>query len=243
MKAIRVENLGHSYKEQRALDNVNFEVNKGEIFSFLGPNGAGKTTMIKILTGQLRPTDGQAWVAGYNVITQREEVQPRVGIVFEYPNLYERMTAYENLQFNARLYGVSDSRVEKMLNQTGLGDQKRKPVKKFSSGMKQRLLIARALLHQPEVLFLDEPTRGLDVHIAREIREIISALSRSGVTVFLTTHYIEEAEQLSSRVAFINHGKIAAMGEPQKLKKEFGFNEQTRLEDVFVQLTRPESSK
>jgi ABC-2 type transport system ATP-binding protein len=167
MKAIEVQNLVRDYKELRAVDNVSFSVDPGEIFGFLGPNGAGKSTTIKMLTGQLRPSSGQAWVMGCDVVEERGQLMPHIGVVFEYQNLYERLSARDNLLFSARLYGVDKKRVGQVLDQVGLADRARERVKKYSNGMKQRLLIARALLHEPSVLFLDEPTRGLDPGVAQ----------------------------------------------------------------------------
>lgn len=240
MDAIKVQNLTHDFKDLRALNDVSFSVQPGEVFSFLGPNGAGKTTTIRILTGQLRPTAGQAWVMGYDVVEQRDLVKPSIGVVFEYPNLYERMSARDNLSFYAQLYGVKSGRVDDILEFTGLANRAKERVKKFSNGMKQRLLIGRALLHSPRVLFLDEPTRGLDPHVARDIRTMIANLAKEGVTIFLTTHYMEEADQLSHRVAFINRGQIVAMDTPQQIKHAHSNGNPVTLEDVFIQLTGKE---
>ena len=234
---IEVEGLTRDYNGLRAVDDVSFSVSPGEVFGYLGPNGAGKTTTIRMLTGQLRPTAGSARVAGCDVVTGRDELKPQIGVVFEHQNLYERLSARDNLSFAARLYGVEKSRVDGVLEQVGLLERARDKVKKYSNGMKQRLLIARALLHEPKVLFLDEPTRGLDPNVARDIRGFVSELARQGVTVFLTTHYMEEADQLSDRVAIIDHGKIVAMGVPEALKKDHGQGAEATLEDVFVNLT------
>jgi ABC-2 type transport system ATP-binding protein len=236
VKAIDVQNLTRDYDGLRALDKISFHVDAGEIFGFLGPNGAGKTTTIRILTGQLRPTSGTARVAGCNVVTERPRLQPQIGVVFEYQNLYERLSARDNLIFSARLYGVGKGRADQVLAQVGLTDRARDRVKKYSNGMKQRLLIARALLHEPSVLFLDEPTRGLDPRVARDIRAIVADLARQGVTVFLTTHYMEEADRLSNRVAIINQGRIVALDTPDALKAGAGRPDAT-LEDVFMELT------
>lgn len=237
MKAIDVQDLTRVYNGLRAVDTISFDVSQGEIFGFLGPNGAGKTTTIKMLTGQLRPTDGNARVAGYDIVHQRQELKPRIGVVFEYQNMYERLSARDNLMFMARLYGVDKKRVTELLTQVGLLDRAKDRVKKFSNGMKQRMLIARALLHQPEILFLDEPTRGLDPGVAREIRAIIADLTKKGTTIFLTTHYMEEADRLSDRVAIIDQGRIAAIGSPSELKSAHGNGENISLEDVFIKLT------
>ena len=237
MNTIEVRNLTRDYNGLRAVDNVSFQVESGEVFGFLGPNGAGKTTTIRVLTGQLRPTSGSARVAGCNVVTDRGRLKPQIGVVFEYQNLYERLSGRDNLAFIARLYGVRKARVQGALEQVGLAERARDRVKTYSNGMKQRLLIARALLHEPKVLFLDEPTRGLDPNMARDIRAIVAGLAREGVTIFLTTHYMEEADQLSSRVAIVDQGCIVALDRPEKLKAEHGEGDRATLEDVFVHLT------
>jgi len=237
MKAIRVQELTRAFDSLRAVDGISFAVEPGEVFGFLGPNGAGKTTTIRILTGQLRPTSGTAHVMGCDVVTERERLKPQIGVVFEYQNIYERLSARDNLVFTARLYGVPKARVDQVLAQVGLASRARDRVKKYSNGMKQRLLIARALLPEPKVLFLDEPTRGLDPNMARDIRAIVADLARQGVTIFLTTHYMEEADQLCQRVAILEQGRIVALDAPTRLKAEHGEGEKTTLEDVFVKLT------
>jgi ABC-2 type transport system ATP-binding protein len=240
MSAIETNNLARDYDGLRAVDEISFSVEAGEIFGFLGPNGAGKTTTIRMLTGQLLPTSGTAKVAGYDIVTERQQLKPKIGVVFDNQNLYERMSARENLVFYARLYRVKRSRVDEVLAQVGLTGRAGDKVQKYSNGMKQRLLIARALLHNPEVLFLDEPTRGLDAHIARDIRSLIANLAREGMTVFLTTHYIEEADQLCQRVAFLDRGRIVTLDSPARLKEKYSKNDSTTLEDIFVQLTGSE---
>ena len=237
MLTIETKELTRDYNGLRAVDRISFNVNPGEIFGFLGPNGAGKTTTIRMLTGQLLPTSGTAKVAGYDIVTERQQLKPRIGVVFDSQNLYERMSARENLMFYARLYRIKKSRVEEVLTQVGLIERAGDKVLKYSNGMKQRLLIARALLHKPDVLFLDEPTRGLDPHIARDIRGIVAGLAKGGMTVFLTTHYMEEADQLSQRVAFLDRGRIVALDAPARLKAEYGKDEKASLEDIFIQLT------
>ena len=231
--AISVRGLTRDYGAVHALRGISFEVNRGEVFGFLGPNGAGKTTTIKVLTGQLRPTGGAAQVLGYDVVNERPRLQAHIGVVFEYQNIYERMTGRDNLVFSARLYGVNGHRVDQVLDLLGLAPHARKKVKTYSNGMKQRLLIARALLHEPSVLFLDEPTRGLDPNVARDIRTFVAGLTDQGVTVFLTTHYMEEADHLSDRVAILHQGGIVALDTPTALKAQHG----ETLEDVFVALT------
>lgn len=222
MEAICAEGLTRSYNGTLAVNDLRFSVESGEIFGFLGPNGAGKTTTINLLTGQLRPDKGWAVVAGLEVRLEDERLKRRIGVVPEYQNLYERMTGTDNLRFSASLYGIDRLRVDAVLEQVGLNERGQDPVSRYSNGMKQRLLIARALLHQPAVLFLDEPTRGLDPGAARELRELIKALAREGVTVFLTTHYMEEADKLCKRVAIIDQGRIAALDTPANLKANHG---------------------
>jgi ABC-2 type transport system ATP-binding protein len=236
MYTIEVDSLKRDFNGLHAVNGISFTVEAGEIFGFLGPNGAGKTTTLRILTGQLRPTSGTARVAGCDVVQQREALKPQIGVVFEYQNIYERLSAWDNLVFTARLYGVPKARLRQVLEQVGLEGRAKEPVKKFSNGMKQRLLIARALLPEPKVLFLDEPTRGLDPHMARGIRQIIASLADKGTTVFLTTHYMEEADKLCQRVAILDHGQIMALDTPTRLKALHGGGE-TTLEDVFLQLT------
>jgi ABC-2 type transport system ATP-binding protein len=234
MKSIEVLDLIRDFGDLRAVNGLTFQVDAGEIFGLLGPNGAGKTTTLRILTGRLLPTSGNAWVGGYNVVDERQMIKPYIGVVFEYQNIYERLSGRDNLRFAARLYGVNGKRVESVLNQVGLVEKAGVRAKKYSNGMKQRLLIARALIHEPQVLFFDEPTRGLDPHVARDIRELVVELAQRGVTVFLTTHYMEEADRLCDRVAVIDQGSIVALDSPQNLKSVHGA---ASLEDVFVQLT------
>ena len=236
MLAIEARELTRDYDGVRAVDHITFAVEPGEIFGLLGPNGAGKSTTIKMLTGQLRPTSGTACVCGWDVVKQRQQLKPAIGVVFEYQNIYERMTALENLRFSARLYGVNGRRASEVLQQVGLAEQARKKTARFSNGMKQRLLIARALLHRPRVLFLDEPTRGLDPGIAQDIRALVQSLKEQGVTLFLTTHYMEEADRLCDRVAILHNGRIVALDTPQNLKHNIGKTNAT-LEDVFLTLT------
>ena len=222
MNAIEVEQLSRSFNGLQAVDNISFSVEAGEIFGFLGHNGAGKTTTIRMLSGQLLPTSGRAWVAGCDVITEHRRLKPLIGVVSEHQNLYERMSGRENLEFAVRLYGQDLRRVDETLVQVGLLDRAKDNVRNYSNGMKQRLLIARALLHRPQIIFLDEPTRGLDPVVGREIRRLILNLSQQGVTIFLTTHYMEEADQLCGRVAFLSDGRIVALDTPNNLKVAHG---------------------
>ncbi len=224
MDAIEVEQLSRSFNDLRAVNNVSFSVEAGEIFGFLGHNGAGKTTTIRMLSGQLLPTSGRARVAGCDVVTEQRRLKPLIGVVSEHQNLYERMSGRENLEFAARLYNQDLRRVDETLEQVALLDRAKDKVRDYSNGMKQRLVIARALLHRPQLIFLDEPTRGLDPVVGREIRRLILDLSHQGVTIFLTTHYMEEADQLCGRVAFLSDGQIVALDTPNNLKVAHGEN-------------------
>ena len=224
MNAIEVEKLSRAFNGLNAVDNISFSVQEAVIFGFLGHNGAGKTTTIRMLTAQLLPSAGHARVAGCDVVTERHRLKPLIGVVSEHQNLYERMSGRENLEFAARLYGQDLRRIDEALEQVDLSQRAKDKVSKYSNGMKQRVLIARALLHRPQVLFLDEPTRGLDPVVGREIRQLILNLSKQGVTVFLTTHYMEEADQLCGRVAFLSEGRIVALDTPNALKVAAGQN-------------------
>jgi ABC-2 type transport system ATP-binding protein len=213
MPAIEVENLSRTFNSLRAVDNISFSVDGGEIFGFLGHNGAGKTTTIRMLSGQLQPTSGRGRVAGCDIVTEQQRLRPLIGVVSEHQNLYERMSGRENLEFAARLYGQDARGIDAALKQVDLLDRARDKVQNYSNGMKQRLLIARSILHGPRIVFLDEPTRGLDP---------IVDMSKQGVTIFLTTHYMEEADQLCDRVAFLSDGRIVALDTPGNLKSAHG---------------------
>lgn len=219
---IEAQQLRKEFQGKIAVKDISFAVSKGEIFGLLGHNGAGKTTTIRMLTGQLRPSSGRSEIAGFDSIHEQALIKPLIGVVAEVQNLYERMSAWENLIFFAYLYGVTKKRVQETLALVQLQSRARDKVETFSNGMKQRLLIARALLHQPQVLFLDEPSRGLDPASAREVRETVKALASQGVTIFLTTHNMEEADDLCQRVAFIKEGELKALDTPQNLKIQHG---------------------
>ena len=228
---IKVNSLTRVFNGLIAVDQISFHVDHGEVFGFLGHNGAGKTTTIRMLTGQLRPTSGHAFIDGHDVVKARAAIKPMIGVVFENQNLYERMSGRENLSFFAELHGVEDKRVAELLEMVGLSDRAKDKIKTYSNGMKQRLLVARALLNRPKVLFLDEPTRGLDPTAARDIRRTIREMGEQGTTVFLTTHYMEEADQLCQRVAFISEGKLIALDTPQALKLQYGLRKVSVLLD------------
>ncbi len=219
--AIVAESLTYQYGDLTAVDHINFQVAEGEILGFLGPNGAGKSTTVRMLTGQLLPKAGKATLLGLDIARQTKQVQAQIGVCFENTNLYEQMSALDNLKLFARLYG-SNVNVEALLNQVGLEGRGKDKVQTYSKGMKQRLMVARALVNQPRILFLDEPTDGLDPVSSETIRNIIKEEQRRGTTVFLTTHDMLEADKLSDRVAFINQGKIVALDTPHKLKQQYG---------------------
>jgi len=220
--AVDVRDLHKHYGAVHAVDGISFSVAEGEVFGLLGHNGAGKTTTIRMLTGRARPTSGTASVAGYDVVRQRDQVKPVINAVFEDPNLYDRFSGRDNLRFFAELYGAPSSRADELLETVGLTAAGKRKVKTYSSGMKQRLLIARALVNKPRVLFMDEPTRGLDPTSARELRALVARLADEGTTVFLTTHYMEEADELCDRVAFLSQGRIVALDTPRELKLQQG---------------------
>ncbi len=215
---IEVDNLSKKFGTLRAVDSVSFSVNCGEIFGFLGPNGAGKTTTVRMLIGLTHPSGGSAHIGGYDCVTQRGAVHRITGVVFEIPTLYVRLSVRENLLLFARLYDVPNVRLEQLMAQLGLKEVQQKQAGQLSKGWKQRVLIARALLHDPEVLFLDEPTSGLDPNSAKLIRDMIQELRRSGVTIFLCTHDMHEADELCDRIGFIYKGRLVALDTPQALK-------------------------
>jgi ABC-2 type transport system ATP-binding protein len=219
---IQASDLTKCYGELLALDHINFKVEKGEIFGFLGPNGAGKTTTIRMLTGLSRPTDGKAFVLGFDIYSEIVEAKRRIGVVPEISNLYDELSALDNLVFMAQLYGVPRTerrkRAEELLKTFGLSERKESPFRTFSRGMKRALTIAAALIHNPDILFLDEPTVGLDVVAARSLRNLIGNLRQQGITIFLTTHYLEEADLLCDRVAILVKGRIIKIDSPRVLK-------------------------
>jgi ABC-2 type transport system ATP-binding protein len=223
---IRVENLVKKFGELVAVDDISFDVSPGEIFGFLGPNGAGKTTTINILCTLLKPTSGRAVINGFDVSRQQNQVRQSIGLVFQDPSLDERLSALQNLRFHTMVYNVPASvreqRIEHILRMVELWDKRNNIVQTFSGGMKRRLELGRGLLHYPKILFLDEPTLGLDPQTRNHIWEYVLELQqREGTTIFLTTHYMEEAEK-ASRVAIIDHGKLVAMDSPRKLKRRMG---------------------
>lgn len=227
MEAIEVENLVKKYGDFEAVRGVSFSVKKGEIFAFLGPNGAGKTTTVHVLTTLLKPTAGKAVVAGHDVVEEPMAVRRKIGIVFQDPSVDRELTAYENMLIHGRIYGLSGNelreKIERLLRFVELWEFRDRQVKFFSGGMQRRLEIARSLLHEPEVLFLDEPTIGLDPQTRAHIWDYIRAMKEEhNMTIFLTTHYMDEAEGLADRIAIIDHGRIIAEGTAEELKRLVG---------------------
>jgi ABC-2 type transport system ATP-binding protein len=250
--SIEVSNLVKRYDNVLAVDNLNFMVKKGEIFGFLGPNGAGKTTTIRLLTGQIRPTSGSLKVSGKDVNREPNLAKDHIGVVPENSNVYDEMSAWDNLIFAGQLYRVPkderEKRAKELLELFGLYERRKDHAGVFSKGMKRRLTIAAALVHTPSVLFLDEPTSGLDVQSSRMIRNLTKELNEKGTTVFLTSHYIEEADQLCQRVAIINNGRIVLLDSPEKLKSsvekhhiiEISFDRTQHLEHKLANLKEVE---
>jgi len=234
-KAIEVYDLTKYYGDLLAVDHINFEVHQGEVFGFLGPNGAGKTTTQRMLTTLLEPTEGRIIINGHDLAHDAYPVKWQMGLVPEESNVYTELTAWDNLMFTARLYRVPRSeraaRARELLETFGLWEKRDVKVEDFSKGMRRRLSIAMAIIHRPKLLFLDEPTPGLDAQSVRAIRGLIRQLNAEGTTIFLTTHQIEEANQLCDRVAIINHGRIAAIDTPERLKRAF-----QRVQSVEVAL-------
>jgi ABC-2 type transport system ATP-binding protein len=239
---IQVTDLTKKFGQFMAVDHISFSVKKGQIFAFLGPNGAGKTTTIKMLTTLLKPTDGKMDLNGINPVENQNEARRSFGIVFQDPSLDDELTALENMQFHGILYSVPrkilKERIEKLLKFVELWDRKDDLVKHFSGGMKRRLEIARGLIHHPKILFLDEPTLGLDPQTRNHIWTYIQDLNKKeGMTVFFTTHYMEEADRVTDGIAIIDHGHIIIQGTSQSLKEK---TKTKTLEDAFLSLTGKE---
>lgn len=220
--AVVVSNLAKSFGEVEAVQHINFQVKRGELFGFLGPNAAGKTTTIRMLTGVIKPDEGTASIFGYDILREGLKTRQLMGIVPEMANAYVDLSAWNNIMLIGELYGVPkkerQERANKLLKDFGLYERRNHLVKGFSKGMKQKLLLCMALISEPQILFLDEPTSGLDVESQRIIKEKIREFNKNGTTVFLTTHNMEEASRLCDRVAIISHGKIAAIDSPEKLR-------------------------
>jgi ABC-2 type transport system ATP-binding protein len=225
--AMRLDGVTRDFDTVRAVDGISLEVPAGSIFGFLGPNGAGKTTTIRLLLGLLEPTAGRAEVLGFDTRTKGDQVRTHTGALLEHSGVYEQLSAEDNLEFYGRSYRLSraerQARIRELLSHMGLWDRRKEPAGKWSQGMRQKLALARALLHRPQLVLLDEPTAGLDVMSANAVREDLATLAaRDGVTVFLTTHNMTEAERLCSQVAVIREGKLLAVGHPDELRARTG---------------------
>ena len=236
--AIRASALTRQFSSVRALNDLTIEVPAGVVFGFLGPNGAGKTTTIRLLLNLIEPTGGSAEVLGFDTRTHGHEIRSRCGALLEHSGLYERLSAEDNLRFYGRVAHMTerdiDCRIEELLTRMGLWDRRKEPVVKWSRGMKQKLAIARAVLHRPDLVFLDEPTVGLDPVAANDLRKGLAALvSQQGTTIFLTTHNMAEAEKLCNLVAVIRQGRLLAFGSPAELRAGGG---QGSLEEAFLTL-------
>ncbi|MCJ7633892.1 ATP-binding cassette domain-containing protein [Candidatus Bathyarchaeota archaeon] len=242
--AIEVLDLTKKYEDLVAVDHVSFTVNQREIFGFLGPNGAGKTTTIRMLTGISIPTGGTAKIMGFNIQRQTIEAKEQMGIVPDISNVYNELSAWDNLIFTGKLYDMPrdfrEKRAEELLKMFGLYERREEKVQGFSRGMKRRICIAMALMNKSNIIFLDEPTSGLDVQSVLIIRDLIRKLNQQGLTIFITTHNIEEASQMCDRVAIINHGKIAAIDTPEKLKRTV---ESLQSVEVAFETTPPDALK
>ncbi|NCN86522.1 ATP-binding cassette domain-containing protein [archaeon] len=236
---VNVNNLLKKFGDFVAVDNINFSVKKGEIFAFLGPNGAGKSTTIKIMTTLSKANGGSVEINGFDVLKDKKKVRESIGVIFQDPTLDEDLTAYENLYYHSILYGISKAKrkkkIEDLLNYVGLLDRKNDFVKNFSGGMKRRVEIARGLLHDPKLLFLDEPTLGLDVQTRTFLWNHIKKVNKEKkITVFFTSHNLDEAEKIATKVAIIDHGRILIIGTSEEIKKK---TKTKSLEKAFLKLT------
>ena len=217
---LQLSHISKRYKTQLALKDISMTLRKGEILGFLGPSGAGKTTTIKIITGQLRPTSGEAKILGTDSSNMDASIYEKIGVVSDNSGIYEKMTVWQNLSCFAKIWRVSNARIEEVLRQVGMSDYKKQPAGKLSKGQKQRLVLARAVLHKPRILFLDEPTSGLDPSTAIAIHKMLLDLRQEGMAVFLTTHNMEEAAKLCDHVALLNDGQFVGYGTPKSNKIE-----------------------
>lgn len=225
--AIRIESLTRDFGKVRALEDLSLEVERGSVFGFLGPNGAGKTTTIRLLLGLLEPTKGKAEVLGFDTRKEADDIRCRAGALLEHTGLYERLSAEDNLDYYGQIHRMPHAerraRIKELLSSVGLWERRKEPVRKWSRGMKQKVAVARALLHRPEMVFLDEPTAGFDPSSAAALRDDLASLAaREGVTVFLCTHNLFEAERLCDRVGVVRQGKLVAVGSPDELRAGSG---------------------
>ncbi|MCC3358655.1 ABC transporter ATP-binding protein [Bacillus sp. REN16] len=246
MQAIKITNLSKSYGSYQAVKNLNLTVQQGELFAFLGPNGAGKTTTIKMMTGLLEPTNGSIEIGGINVWNSPIEAKKKIAYVPDQPNLYPKLTGWEFLQFVASVFQIQKDdfkkKAEELLQMYGLTDRAEELIEGYSHGMKQKIALCGALIHDPDVLFLDEPTVGLDPKSARTLKNHLRQICNQGTTVFLTTHILEIAEQMCDRVGIIRDGDVIALGTIKELREHEGRSDAS-LEDIFLELTGDEDAK
>lgn len=228
-KVIEIKSIDHQFGQKKVLENINLEIGKGEILGLLGPSGAGKTTLIKILTGQLKPSGGAAFVFGKDSKELNGADYCRIGMMMDNFGLYERMNCYDNLLFFAKIYGLPKDRIEDVLKRVGLQDAKKTLASNLSKGMRSRLLLARVLMAEPDILFLDEPTSGLDPATTKEIHNVILEEQKRGVTIFLTTHNMTEAEKLCNHIALLNEGQIMEYGEPKEICRRYNHQKKIKI--------------
>ncbi|SDJ60811.1 ABC transporter ATP-binding protein [Streptococcus gallolyticus] len=229
MVRINVQNLSKSFKDTVALDEVSFCVNEGEIFGFLGPSGAGKTTTINILTNQLKQDSGEVEILGKNPEQLTPDDYLKMGIMSDTVGFYENMTVYKNLEFFARFHNLPMSKVDDLLKRLDLYEDRNKKAKKISTGMRQRLLLIRAILHDPEIIFLDEPTSGMDPTLSQKVHQLLLELKNKGISIFLTTHNMQEATKLCDKLSLLNKGKILEYGSPEEIIEKYRVDDNVHL--------------
>ncbi len=241
---IKIENLSKQFGKLRAVDNLNLEILQGEFFAFLGPNAAGKTTTIKLLIGLLKPSQGTAYICGHNIQTDYVKAKALISYIPDFPFLYDKLTGTEFLNFVMKLYPQTNQKKQQqlmaeLLAAFGLADAKDNLIEYYSHGMRQKLVFASALLHNPQVMIIDEPMVGLDPHSSKLVKDILKQKAKDGVTIFLSTHTLSVAEELADRIGIIDKGKLLALGSLEQLSKTSGVKE--KLEDVFLRITEEES--
>lgn len=228
-KVVEISQVTHRFGTKEVLKGISLSVEQGEIIGLLGPSGAGKTTLIKIITGQLKPTSGAVRLAGYDMSQPDKEVYNKIGMMMDHFGMYERLSCYDNLKLYADIYRISHDRIREVLEWVGLYEDRKRPAQKLSKGMKGRLMLARAVLQRPEILFLDEPTSGLDPATTRRIHDLILNMQQEGTTIFLTTHNMTEAEKLCKHVALLHEGSIVEYGEPEEINRRYNHMNKLKL--------------